>query len=325
MATEVRDLAPVEDDAELERKRKLALLKAIGLDRVAPEVREIVFEYARKYSLDLVLRHVVVIEGKPYVTRDALLHVAHRSGVLDGIEVTDPELVKMEGQGDFWRAKASVYRKDMGRPFTYAGRYPAKGGNQRFAPEMAVKVAEVMALRRAFDISAPVFEERWDIEMPPAEPEQTVTERIAAKRAAITSAPEQDDGRAGQGDSEAPAAAAPAVIPVSAPGSTVRGRTADETGTKAAPHAGPAADAGIAVAAVDATSQGQPPDAEPVHGAPPEDAATGSPSPVAPSDEDEEAKARPPRCQEFHALNGKCVREAGHPGNHRNRDSESWA
>ena len=32
------------------------------------------------------------------------------------------------------------------------GRYPTSGGNQKYAPEMAVKVGEVMSLRRAFDV-----------------------------------------------------------------------------------------------------------------------------------------------------------------------------
>jgi hypothetical protein len=71
----------------------------------------------------------------------------------------------------------------MGRPFTYAGRYPTQGGNQKFAPEMATKVAEVMALRRAFDVSAPVMEERWDLDTPAPEPEPTksLDERIAER------------------------------------------------------------------------------------------------------------------------------------------------
>lgn len=153
------DTAVVPIDREREAKRGQALLKAIGLDRVPPEQREIALAIAKRYELDLLLKHLVLVDGRPYITRDGLLHVAHRSGQLDGIEVTDAELVKLEGVGEFWRAKASVYRKDMSRPFTYQGRYPAKGGNQRYAPEMAVKVAEVMALRRAFDVSAPVIEE----------------------------------------------------------------------------------------------------------------------------------------------------------------------
>jgi hypothetical protein len=176
--------------ATIEGARNAALLKAIGLDRVPPEQREIALAIATRYELDLLMKHLVLVDGRPYVTRDGLLHVAHRSGMLDGIEVTDPELVDMPGVGQFWRARASVYRKDMSRPFVYQGRYAARGGNQRFAPEMAVKVAEVMALRRAFDVSAPVIEERWDMDATePQEPLATVTETIAAKRAAISAGP----------------------------------------------------------------------------------------------------------------------------------------
>jgi hypothetical protein len=109
--------------------------------------------------------------------------VAHRSGQLDGIETTEPVVVD-----GFWRSTCSVYRKDMGHAFTYGGRYPTTGGNQKFAPEMAVKVGEVMALRRAFDVSAPVLEERWDVELPEVEPvvKPTLAERAAAKAAEVT-------------------------------------------------------------------------------------------------------------------------------------------
>ena len=68
----------------------LALLKAIGLDRAAPEQRELAIHIADRYGLDLMLKHLVLIDGKPYVTRDALLHIAHRSGQFDGISTTTP-------------------------------------------------------------------------------------------------------------------------------------------------------------------------------------------------------------------------------------------
>ena len=167
-------------------KRSAALLKAIGLDRVPPEQRELAMAIADRYELDLMLKHVVLIDGRPYITRDGLLHIAHRSGAFDGMEVTDP-IVMDVGPGKFWTARCSVWRKDMTRPFTYAGRYPTTGGNQKFAPEMAVKVAEVMALRRAFDVSAPVLEERWDMDAasPDPEPPRTTAETIAARRATI--------------------------------------------------------------------------------------------------------------------------------------------
>ena len=154
------------------------LLKAVGLDKATPEQRQLALHIAERYGLDLMLKHLVLVEGRPYITRDGLLHVAHRSGVFDGIEVTDPVLGETH-----WTARATVYRKDMTRGFTYSGRYPKSGGNARFAPEMAVKVAEVMSLRRAFDVSAPVVEERWDLdEAAPVTPREPVS--LAAKAAA---------------------------------------------------------------------------------------------------------------------------------------------
>ena len=162
--------------------RELALLKAVGLDRVAPEQRELAMNIAQRYDLDLMLKHLVMVEGRPYITRDGLLHIAHRSGQLDGMETSEPIVVD-----DYWRSTCSVYRKDMSRPFTYTGRYPTKGGNAKFAPEMAVKVGEVMALRRAFDVAAPALEERWDIDAPVtvAVPKTTLAERASQTRAAI--------------------------------------------------------------------------------------------------------------------------------------------
>lgn len=170
-------------EQDVTRQRNLALLKAVGLDRLAPEQRELALNIAKRYELDLLLKHLVIIEGRPYITRDGLLHVAHRSGRLDGIETTEPEI-----RDDFWRVSATVYRKDMSRGFTYFGRYPVKGGNnQKFAPEMATKVAEVMALRRAFDVAAPTAEERWDTEVSVPEPEvpKPLAAKVAEKAAAI--------------------------------------------------------------------------------------------------------------------------------------------
>ena len=176
------------------RRRQAALLRAIGLDKVPPEQREIAIAIANKYELDLLLKHLVLVEGRPYITRDGLLWIAHRSGVLDGIEVTEPAIVTLPGVGEFWRATCTVWRKDMTRPFTYAGRYPTKGGNTRFAPEMAVKVAESMALRRAFNVSAPTVDERWDLPSvqadldavsTPQQPPQSLVERVQERRAAV--------------------------------------------------------------------------------------------------------------------------------------------
>ncbi|HUW16743.1 MAG TPA: hypothetical protein VMW94_06665 [Actinomycetes bacterium] len=136
-----------------DERRELALMKAIGFDKLSPEQREIALNIASRYDLDPLLRHVVLVDGKPFITRDGLLWVAHRSGVFAGIEVTTP--VKDDR---FWRATATVWRKDMPRPFVYPGRYPVGSKNDE---EMCIKVAESMALRRAFNVAAPTLDERW--------------------------------------------------------------------------------------------------------------------------------------------------------------------
>jgi len=170
------DITTTTEDAP----RKIALLKAIGLDKLSDPARELAVAIANKYDLDLLLKHAVIIEGRLYITRDGLLHVAHRDGHFDGITVEPARL-----DGDFWYATASVYRKDMTHPFTYTGRYPVKGGNARYAPEMAVKVAEVAALRRAFDVAAPTLEERWDDAAPATDaPARRSLAEIAAEKAA---------------------------------------------------------------------------------------------------------------------------------------------
>lgn len=170
-----------------EGPRQTALLKAIGYDKLSVEQRELALAICRRYDLDPLLKHVVMIEGRAYITRDGLMHVAHRSGQFDGIEVTPAE--RVEG---FYRSTCSVFRKDMTRPFVYPGRYPAQGGNAKYAEEMAIKVAEVAALRRAFDVSAPTVEERWEGELPTIEqpPAPTLAERAAARAAAVTAEPE---------------------------------------------------------------------------------------------------------------------------------------
>lgn len=136
-----------------------AVLRTLRLNPADPRTQALVLVCDR-YGLDPVLKHVVLVEGNVYVTRDGLLHVAHKSGQLDGIEVVDEP--KLSADGAHWIAKVSVYRKDMSRPFSYVGRYPSKGGNVKYAPEMAVKCAEVMALRRAFDVAIAAREELHD-------------------------------------------------------------------------------------------------------------------------------------------------------------------
>ena len=141
-------LHPVERGPEL----KDEVLRYLGLDPRNP-VTVVLGLLARKYELDPLMNEVSVIRTsqgmKPYVTRDGLLQIAHRSGQLDGIVVDETH----EGEHG-WGATVSVWRKDMSHPFTYSagcGRQEsqAKQGN---GPEMALARAERRALHRAFAV-----------------------------------------------------------------------------------------------------------------------------------------------------------------------------
>ena len=143
--------------------------KYLGLDPRDPKSHAIV-AVARQYGLDPVLKHVIVIpNGGVYITRDGLLHVAHKSGQLDGI-VVEQEPTLSEDKKE-WVARVSVYRRDMTHPFTFPGRYPVGGRNREYAQEMALKAAEAHALRRAFNVAGlPIEEEQRPAEKPASRP-----------------------------------------------------------------------------------------------------------------------------------------------------------
>lgn len=128
-----------------------ALVQYLGLNPNDPKSRAAV-AVCQAYNLDPVLKHVIVLpKGGVYITRDGYLHVAHRSGNLNGIVVDEPPHLSEDGKE--WLCTVTVYRKDMQYGFRFPGRYPAVGGNKDYAPEMALKCAEAHALRRAFNVS----------------------------------------------------------------------------------------------------------------------------------------------------------------------------
>jgi hypothetical protein len=141
------------------------VLTYLGLNPSDPKSQAAV-SVAQRYDLDPVLKHVIVIpKGGVYITRDGLLHIAHRSGQLDGIVVEQEPTLSEDGRE--WVCRVSVYRKDMGHPFTFPGRYPVGGGNRDYPQEMALKAAEAHALRRAFDVTGlPALDEQRPVVQP---------------------------------------------------------------------------------------------------------------------------------------------------------------
>ncbi len=135
-----------------------AILRALNINVNDPKAQALILA-CEKYGLDPLLKHAVLISGNLYVTRDGLLAIAHRDGRLDGI------VIEEEGENaQEWWAKVTVHVKGMSHGFTYRGRYPKDGQQKKYGPEMAVKCAEVMALRRAFGVTGiPTMEEQWDV------------------------------------------------------------------------------------------------------------------------------------------------------------------
>ena len=125
-----------------------AIAKYVGLDPNDARSHAVV-AVCQRYGLDPVLKHIIVLpKGGAYITRDGYLHIAHKSGQLDGIVLEE----QGTDNGEHF-AVVAVYRKDMSHPFRFRGRYPTNGHNKQYGPEMAVKNAEVQALRRAFDVA----------------------------------------------------------------------------------------------------------------------------------------------------------------------------
>lgn len=155
------------------------MLAYLGLDPRKPADRAAV-TVAQHYGLDPLLRHVIVIPGGGvYITRDGLLHLAHRSGHLDGIVVDQPPT--LDPNTNEWVAVVTVYRNDQSHGYRFPGRYPVGGKNKQYAPEMALKAAEAHALRRAFAITGLPTEDEH-------QPEQAPRSGLAAAQVASQAA-----------------------------------------------------------------------------------------------------------------------------------------
>lgn len=148
---------------------EVKILKMIGLNPADPRAHAVV-AVARRYALDPVLGHIEVLKdsSRPYITRDGYLHIAHRSRMLDGLEVVDGP----RREGSEFVCRVAVYRKDMSRPFIYPGRAAVGRDN---APEMSLARAERRALKRAFAVTVPHDFGDDDEERPPRPPNATET------------------------------------------------------------------------------------------------------------------------------------------------------
>lgn len=170
------ELVPQVGVLSLPEQEQGRILQALGLDIRQPLTKALLL-VAERYDLDPLLKQVQIIKSNVYITHAGLLHIAHKSGKLDGIVVEDESV-----DGSHFRAKVSVYRKDMAHPFTFSGKYAKSKVRSDGASgeEMALKNAERAALRRAFDITAPTMDDSGsdldevvpygDIDLPQGQP-----------------------------------------------------------------------------------------------------------------------------------------------------------
>lgn len=110
------------------------------------------------------LGEVMLFQGKPYITLDGRIRLAHSTGLLVGLEVRPATLLERRDYGcaddeALWVARA--YRRGAGRPFVGWGhvRKDEKNPVTKSHPrEMAKKRAKYDALRAAFPAAEQITE-----------------------------------------------------------------------------------------------------------------------------------------------------------------------
>src|SRR5262245_49101853 len=88
-----------------QRQRLVAVARYLNLDPDDIKAQAVVLVCDR-YGLDAYLNHVEIVEHKIYISRDGWLHIAHESGVFDGMK-TEEERESENG----YSATVTVYRK----------------------------------------------------------------------------------------------------------------------------------------------------------------------------------------------------------------------
>jgi hypothetical protein len=160
--TQTQDRALVQTGPQtvVDVRERDRLLRQLILPKASPEQFSLVLAICQRYGFDPLLRHVLIVGGNLYVTRDGLRHMAWQSGEFDGY---DPPEERQDQDGK-WVVTVKVWRKGIGRPFV-ATAYQREAENTaspvwRSHPRlMTGKVAEVIALRMAFGVSLSGAEE----------------------------------------------------------------------------------------------------------------------------------------------------------------------
>jgi hypothetical protein len=121
-------------------EKQKEVLSLLGLRGPDNHLR-LLFQLGEKHQLDIVGKEIVLIPGKgPFIGVWGRLHIAHRSGKLDGLELDD------EWETDRHHCvRVIVWRKDMGRP---AAKVIGRVGKHE-KKEWPMEIARARGLRAA--------------------------------------------------------------------------------------------------------------------------------------------------------------------------------
>ena len=144
--------------------RMADVMRTLGHDPAKPETRALAYLAAR-YDLDPILYEVRLIGVRgtmePYITRDGMLTIAHRSGVLNGIIVKE---WRRNSTNDGYTCFVEVWRKDMDYPFSVGAQCKdtERQAKEGWGMEQALARSMRRTLKVAFNINSPEVDEASD-------------------------------------------------------------------------------------------------------------------------------------------------------------------
>lgn len=146
--------------------------------QLTPADKNVLVRAALDYGLDPLMGELSIYQGKPFISIDGRIRKAHESGLFEGIESRPATQEERQARGTpdgnkLWRSE--VFKKGCSRGFVGWGEVRAKEmtGNEHlptvgWPDRMAEKRSQVMALRLAFYLPLPSFEDIGADEPEPA-------------------------------------------------------------------------------------------------------------------------------------------------------------
>jgi len=127
------------------------------LDKLAPKEQTFFLATLGQHiGVHAELGEIILYQGKPYITIDGRLRIAHETGLMDGIDVrpaTQMEFTNYGCESGDYLWHALVFKKGSRRPYTGWGHVKASDRNpvsKTHPRELAKKRAKYDALRTAF-------------------------------------------------------------------------------------------------------------------------------------------------------------------------------